>query len=329
MGHLSSSDDRNIKSNPIFNIPRVFVGLGPNGLLDSDSVRSPTSPLDVRVLSGLGNAIRTPRTSTHEGNHRIWGCSKVGLSLIDSLEDCYKFSGKILRSSESRNLSLSPKMSVETPKCQAYTDSLEASKSLPKDFCKPSYTQNGSISSKGESNVLFEIGESHLDTESFGKNRSCSFDSCSPFQTSFGLTHSSTDLITHVFSSPRFIGGSQNSTTLPITELNSNPLSLCSSNEFVGSLSADEIELSEDYTCVISRGPNPKTTHIFGDCILETHPNDPKNHGEKEEKNGVLHLPSLLNSLRTPKHFPPSDFLSFCYHCDKKLEEGKDIYIYG
>ncbi|KAF8388080.1 hypothetical protein HHK36_026746 [Tetracentron sinense] len=39
---------------------------------------------------------------------------------------------------------------------------------------------------------------------------------------------------------------------------------------FTGCLSASEMELSEDYTCVISRGPNPKTIHIFDNCIVES-----------------------------------------------------------
>jgi hypothetical protein len=26
---------------------------------------------------------------------------------------------------------------------------------------------------------------------------------------------------------------------------------------------------SEDYTCVICRGPNPRTVHIFGDRVVE------------------------------------------------------------
>uniref|UniRef100_A0A0A9G8L9 Uncharacterized protein n=1 Tax=Arundo donax TaxID=35708 RepID=A0A0A9G8L9_ARUDO len=31
-----------------------------------------------------------------------------------------------------------------------------------------------------------------------------------------------------------------------------------------------EMEPSEeDYTCIISRGPNPRTVHIFGDCVVE------------------------------------------------------------
>ncbi|XP_042410542.1 FCS-Like Zinc finger 8-like [Zingiber officinale] len=34
--------------------------------------------------------------------------------------------------------------------------------------------------------------------------------------------------------------------------------------------SATELETLESYTCVISRGSNPKTTHIFDDCVLES-----------------------------------------------------------
>ncbi|XP_055831233.1 uncharacterized protein LOC129900308 [Solanum dulcamara] len=32
----------------------------------------------------------------------------------------------------------------------------------------------------------------------------------------------------------------------------------------------DEMESSEDYTCVMIHGPNPKTTHIFDNCIIES-----------------------------------------------------------
>ena len=361
MGHVTTPDanansdhysqflalGRNTQSHSIFNVPCLFVGLGPKGLLDADSVRSPTSPLDARVLSNLGsnnNHVRTPRSSSsyhpHEGHQRSWDCCKVGLSLIDSLEDCSKFSGKILRSSESKNIRVTPKMMIKTPNCRtSYVDSFESSMSLPKDFCKVPCTQNGSISHKGESSVLFEIGDSDLEHELFGKTRSCSLDSCSPLKTLSGLTTSnntdpSTDsfalkdvMTTQLGPPPHFIGGSQNSSTFqPLAELSSNTISICSSNEFIKSLSASEIELSEDYTCVISHGPNPKTTHIFGDCILETHSNEFKNHLKNEEKEKGVSLVGKM--LHTPIHYPSSDFLSFCHHCNKKLEEGKDIYIY-
>ncbi|GMJ09106.1 hypothetical protein like AT3G22550 [Hibiscus trionum] len=67
------------------------------------------------------------------------------------------------------------------------------------------------------------------------------------------------------------------------------------------------MELSEDYTCVISHGPNPRTTHIFDNCVVESYfsvPDDNK-----------------------PKPTPQS-FLSFCHTCKKNLEQKVDIYIY-
>lgn len=60
----------------------------------------------------------------------------------------------------------------------------------------------------------------------------------------------------------------------------SSPVDIISSQAYSRSLSAREMALSEDYTCIISHGPNPKTTHIFGDCILDC---DPKELGSKDE----------------------------------------------
>lgn len=66
-----------------------------------------------------------------------------------------------------------------------------------------------------------------------------------------------------------------------------------------------EMELSEDYTCVISRGPKPRTTHIFDNCIVESY-----------------HTYSDQSSSGS------ENFLSFCYTCRKNLEQKIDIYIY-
>ncbi|KAK8933831.1 hypothetical protein KSP39_PZI015399 [Platanthera zijinensis] len=63
---------------------------------------------------------------------------------------------------------------------------------------------------------------------------------------------------------------------------------------FTGSISPREMELSEDYTCVISYGPNPKKTHIFDNYVVES----------------------------------SEDFLSFCHGCRKSLGQGKDIFMY-
>ncbi|XP_011071604.1 protein MARD1-like [Sesamum indicum] len=85
------------------------------------------------------------------------------------------------------------------------------------------------------------------------------------------------------------------------------------------SLSASEMELSEDYTCVISYGPNPRTTHIFDDCIVES-------------CCGVVKISESRKENRSlsdqPLSYPSERFLSFCYNCKKNLGHGKDIYMY-
>lgn len=89
---------------------------------------------------------------------------------------------------------------------------------------------------------------------------------------------------------------------------------------FTGNLSATEMELSEDYTCVISHGPNPRTTHIFDNCIVES-------------CCGVVGFPN--SSKREygfwgdrSSSYQSESFLSFCYSCKKNLGQGKDIYMY-
>lgn len=85
------------------------------------------------------------------------------------------------------------------------------------------------------------------------------------------------------------------------------------------SLSASEIELSEDYTCVISYGPNPRTTHIFDNCIVESCCGIVK-FSESRKETGFFSNRSMS--------YPSENFLSFCYGCKKNLGQGKDIYMY-
>lgn len=84
-----------------------------------------------------------------------------------------------------------------------------------------------------------------------------------------------------------------------------------------------EMELSEDYTCVISYGPNPKTVHIFGDCIVESCCGE----------DGFSPASLSDNGFSADDHFsspstPSECFLSFCQTCKKNLGPGSDIYIY-
>lgn len=111
------------KGNSFFSVPGLFVGLNYKGLSDSDSVRSPTSPLDFRVFSNLGSPFRSPRSS-QDGQHKSWDCSKVGLSIIDSLDDGGKLSGKVLRSSESKTILFGPQMRIKTPNSPSHINFL-------------------------------------------------------------------------------------------------------------------------------------------------------------------------------------------------------------
>ncbi|KAL9327911.1 hypothetical protein ACSQ67_002914 [Phaseolus vulgaris] len=91
-----------------------------------------------------------------------------------------------------------------------------------------------------------------------------------------------------------------------------------SSRVFMGSLSASEMEISEDYTRVISHGPNPRTTHIFDNCIVES---------------GCFDFgcsSSPMESVFLPPHtsYSTESFMSFCFCCNKNLGQDMDIYIY-
>ncbi|KAG6511273.1 FCS-Like Zinc finger 8-like [Zingiber officinale] len=78
------------------------------------------------------------------------------------------------------------------------------------------------------------------------------------------------------------------------------------------SISMSEMELSEDYTRVISHGPNPKTTHIFGNrivasCSDESSTTRKENYHDADSADG---------------------FLTSCHACKRILGEGIDIFMY-
>lgn len=104
----------------------------------------------------------------------------------------------------------------------------------------------------------------------------------------------------------------------PFGSSNSN-VDIPNSPGVFSSLSAAEMELSEEYTCVISYGPNPRTTHIFDDCIVESCCGVVKYSASRKENEP---FPS------PPVSYPSESFLSFCHTCKKNLGIGKDIYMY-
>ncbi|KAL9239835.1 hypothetical protein vseg_014118 [Gypsophila vaccaria] len=309
------------KTNAFFNVSGLFVGLSPmSTALECDSVRSPTSPLDFKLFSNLGSSFRFPKSSV-EGHQKSWDCNKVGLgSIVDSVDDGRKGSRpeKPIPLSDSKTILIGSQIRSKGPNSPTRVDFGEAPKSLPKNYPIFACTKlRCSNLQKSSSDVLFEIGgDPTVETETddpFEIIQSFSLDSKRLGSEMYRLGARSVDLRTRNSrlqkeSSPRGCGsGSDLFGLVP----NSG-----SGDGLTRALSPEEIELSEDYTCVISHGPVPKTTHIFGDSVLECHPIG-VDHGSKSE------------SSVAPFSYPTNGgFLSCCCFCKKKLEEGKDIYMY-
>ncbi|PIN09011.1 hypothetical protein CDL12_18404 [Handroanthus impetiginosus] len=99
-----------------------------------------------------------------------------------------------------------------------------------------------------------------------------------------------------------------------------SPFSGTPSKYFGRQLSLKEMELSEDYTCVITHGPNPKTTHIFDDCIVERCCGDDSRSFEDKKMDF-----GCDGNVPTS---PSANFLNFCHNCREILGQDKDIYMY-
>ncbi|URE19447.1 hypothetical protein MUK42_11203 [Musa troglodytarum] len=261
------------------------------GLSESGTVWGHTSPLD---------------------KLKCWDSSRVGLGLVDTLNDEAKPCVEVLGSSESRNIVFGSQMRLNfsTPRSHQVglrDDPLGAApqirSSKPRSVC---------------SEMATELEGSKLAHEEYGLLRSCSVDTG-------GFSLLLTKSIGNNPKSNSEILQSESKGDTNFDKISGSlPISIGSSHRFIGSLSASEIEQSEDYTCIISHGPNPRMTHIFGDCILESHsiesPNIRNKHRKDDEGSTWLSetseekLSCFLN-----------DSLSFCFSCRTKLEEGKDI----
>lgn len=76
-----------------------------------------------------------------------------------------------------------------------------------------------------------------------------------------------------------------------------------------------EMAQSEDYTRVILHGPNPKTTHIFEDCIIESGSSESADH---ENWNG---------SCGDKFSSPVNDLSSFSNGCRKRTNTREEIFM--
>ncbi|GLT55443.1 hypothetical protein SLA2020_285630 [Shorea laevis] len=313
--------DRN-RNTSFFSIPGVFVGLNSKVLSDSNSVGSPKSPLHCRVFSKFGSPFRSSLSPSNV-HQRNWECDKVGLRIVYALDNDAKAAGEVLQSStDGKNILFGAQTRGRTPDYENHTDSFKAARSLPKNYVIPPRTQIKSPLNKRISDVVFEIGETPFEAEPLGKFHSCSFDSCRSFLAVPDLSNSnfgSRAKFASQASPPPGGGGGPNLNKCSPRKL--NPIYKNGPHE---SLSANEVELSEEYTCVISHGPTPKTTHIYGDCILKCDDNGFSTSIENENKK----IESSLVGKSSGTSYPSGSFLRFCYACKKKLEEREDIYMY-
>ncbi|XP_075491723.1 FCS-Like Zinc finger 10-like isoform X2 [Primulina tabacum] len=336
-GHLLSDADvlrLKHKNNSYFDVPGLFLEFKSKNS-DSDSVRSPTSPLDFRVISGFGNPFRC-LNSRNERQRKSWDCSKVGLSIIDSLDDEQKQSGKIIQSSDSKSILFGRQITGKSPNFCSHFDSLETIKSVPKNV--DVFSNSGSKQASEQSltsGVLSEIGK--IPFGPFLGFRSFSLDSgrlgsllsdsgCG--KSNIGCSNLAAENATIPMSSEcKFLEGSHE--LGDCSGGKSSPIpTLCSGTNFISSISGSEIELSEDYTCVRTHGSNPKVTHIYSDFILECHDENLTNFLKKSEdgKDDVTFCERAGNSNLLAS-YQAVDFLKFCYSCKKNLD-GEDIFMY-
>ncbi|XP_039049340.1 FCS-Like Zinc finger 8-like [Hibiscus syriacus] len=318
--HISSS---------LFNIPGFLVGFSSKGPSDYDSVRSPTSPLDFRVFANFSNpfGVRSPRSPSQSGCQKKWDCNNIGLGIVNLLADDIKPDGGDLDSSKRKNIIFGPQVKAKFPCSSSYSheflgNSMKAN-SLPRNYIISQLFQAGksnaksTISSRGFGNEEVQVepkpdpGLSPFFISSTENPKLSSRSFCSENGT----------ISTN--SSPLPIGKSLQVDNSLVSKPSSLPILLSHS---LVSLPANEIELSEDYTCIISHGPNPKTTHVFGDCILECHNNELTIFDQKPEP--CAEVPPPGNGEKTSALYPFDEYLSFCYTCKKKLEKDEDIYMY-
>lgn len=318
------------------------MGFGAKGLPDSESAWSPTSPLDCKIFSNLSNpfSVKSSRSSFRNVHKKQLDCSKVGLGIVSSLVNDTKLNDEILGKFQRKNIIFGPQ--VKTGILNFSTSSHETlasylkSSSLPKNYVisLPPEIKDPKFEAVSIDDV-FGKKEFNWESEAFISTMTSLPDSSKPpsllinsdQNSNLGINDLCVENTSTVMSLPPVTGRSLQLDYSLKTKSSSLPRSIDFSNGYIGSLSAREIELSEDYTCIISHGPNPKRTHIFGDCILECLKNDFTEFSKKEEP--ASRSSEVSTFSEGSASYPSDDVVSFCYSCNKKLEKTEDIcYIY-
>ncbi|KAK4765386.1 hypothetical protein SAY86_026476 [Trapa natans] len=297
-------------------IPSLFVGSSLKGPSDSDSLRSPTSPLDFKFFSNLSSSLnlKSPRSS---GSQKKWDSSEVGLggivnliaSEVESTDETPILQHKhIIFGCQVKNIS------AFDQNCRASRLHPVKSNSLPINYTVLPERKIGSpepILSSEDASFRNEVPLKNLEfcrSRSLGTEKSCSSTVEKP---NLGGLRSEDLHAGTISGRPLDIKG----TSLPIP--------VGSSTEHLASISAGEIESSEDYTCIISYGPNSKTTHIFCDCILDCYTsNNTSCMTRKECEAGMTR--SVESNEQVDTH--SSEALLFCASCKRELTATDEVH---
>ncbi|RRT72673.1 hypothetical protein B296_00021410 [Ensete ventricosum] len=241
-------DGRNDFSSDGGAVKKTGVRFGRRGLLEPDAVWSPASPVAKVFSSGIN------------GRLKCWDSSRVGLGLIDALSVESSPCGKVLGFPRNDNIVFASQMRSNTsiPKSSHQVGLGDDSVGAAPKSLQPRIgsSKPGSVCS----GMIIELRGCRSEHEEFGLLHSCPVDTGRSLLLAKSILRSNSEAL---------VSDSENS--MDSWSLAKEDTSFSSSYEFIGSLSASEIEQSEDYTCITSHGPNPKKTHIFGDCILDSH----------------------------------------------------------
>ncbi|KAI4381935.1 hypothetical protein MLD38_007951 [Melastoma candidum] len=316
------------------NVSSLFTGFSTKAASDSDPLRSPTSILDFSFLTSLSNSfkLRSPGSSSSNGNQRKWDFGEVGLGMINALvnEDdpsseisCLQRKDIIFGLQANRSFHCVNHGGLGcTPK----------SKSLPRSFRIVPQAKLSSVNPElanedavgGNARVQLELKS----VDDFSSN------SLGP--RSFSML-SRTDQNQGINSSKFFTDGfTSDTSTAPVADEDISPsqplaaglllppVPILQRDGCVRSLSAEEIEHSEDYTCIISYGPNSKTTHIFGDFVLDCRSNNPPISTEDSQE--VVVHGAESEGVAAPRPFIGS--IRHCLLCQKNLGDEEEICEY-
>ncbi|XP_019436420.1 PREDICTED: uncharacterized protein LOC109342848 isoform X2 [Lupinus angustifolius] len=319
------------------------IGVGTKVLPDSESVWSPTSPLDCKLFSNLSNpfSVKSPRPSFQTVHKKQLDCSEVGLRIISSLVNENKLDDEILGKFQRKNIfhGLRVKtgiLNLSKNNHKTLASYLKSS-SLPKNYVIPLPSETKIPKSEGVSIDDVSRKKEFIAESKPLTNYTTSLPDSSMHSSSLINSNQISNLVINdlcventstIKSLPPASGKSLQLDYSLKTRPSSLPISIDFNNGYIGPLSAREIELSEDYTCIISHGPNPKRTHIFADCILECHKNDFPEFVKKEGPAfGYSEVSTFSEGSACPN--PSDNVLSFCYSCSKKLEKEEDIYTHS